>query len=373
MQEIEQRETPVSPSSSPLTLPATDDVEAVRERFRFDEQRLAHWLRSNVDGYDGALLVRQFKGGQSNPTYRLDTPRASYVLRRKPPGDLLKGAHAIDREFRVIAALHDAGFPVPPVHGLCLDRSVIGTEFYVMDRIEGRVFWNPRLNQVAVRERAAYFDAMNDTIARLHSIDPTEFGLADYGRAEGYLARQIARWSKQYQDDELAGRNPDMDRLVEWLPEHVPPGDERSIVHGDFRCDNLIFHPSEPRALAVLDWELSTLGHPLADFSYHAMMYRLPPSIMNGLLGEDLLSLGLPSEAEYVAAYCRRTGRHGIANYAFYIAFNMFRFAAILHGIKGRLLRGNASSANAAEMAQQFEPLAQLAWEQAEIAMNEIR
>ena len=347
------------------------DVEPVREAFRFDEQRLAQWLHANVDDQAGTPRVSQFKGGQSNPTYRVDTERGSYVLRRKPPGDLLKGAHAIDREYRVLAALHKADFPVPRVHALCLDREVIGTEFYVMDRVEGRVFWNPRLPEVAAPERAAYFDAMNETIARLHGIDPAAIGLADYGRAGGYFERQIARWSGQYRDDTLAGRDPNMDLLVEWLPQHIPAGDETTISHGDFRCDNMIFHPTEPRVLAVLDWELSTLGHPLADFSYHAMMYRLPPSIMHGLFGEDLASLGLPSEADYVAAYVRRTGREGIPNYAFYIAFNMFRLAAILHGIKGRLLRGTASSAQAVEMAKNVEPLAKLAWQQAEIAMRE--
>ena len=347
------------------------DVEPVREAFRFDEQRLAQWLRANVDDRADTLRVSQFRGGQSNPTYRVDTDLASYVIRRKPPGDLLKGAHAIDREYRVLAALQEADFPVPRVHALCLDRGVIGTEFYVMDRIEGRVFWNPRLPELAASERAAYFDAMNQTIARLHSIDPAAIGLGDYGRTGAYLERQIARWSGQYRDDELAGRDPNMDRLVEWLPQHVPAGDETAISHGDFRCDNMIFHPTEPRVLAVLDWELSTLGHPLADFSYHTMMYRLPPSIMNGLLGEDLHSLGLPSEADYIAAYAKRTGRDGFPHYAFYIAFNMFRLAAILHGIKGRLLRGTASSAHAVEMAKNVEPLAQLAWQQAEIAMRE--
>jgi aminoglycoside phosphotransferase (APT) family kinase protein len=347
------------------------DVEPVREAFRFDEQRLARWLHANIDDQAGTPNVRQFKGGQSNPTYRVDTDRGSYVHRRKPPGDLLRGAHAIDREHRVLAALHKADFPVPRVHALCLDRDVIGTEFYLMDRVEGRVFWNPRLPEVAAPERETYFDAMNETIARLHGIDPVAIGLGDYGRTSGYFERQIARWSGQYREDTLAGRDPNMDRLVEWLPQHVPAGDQTAISHGDFRCDNMIFHPSEPRVLAVLDWELSTLGHPLADFTYHAMMYRLPPSIMHGLLGEDLESLGLPSEADYVASYVRRAGRDGIPSYAFYIAFNMFRLAAILHGIKGRLLRGTASSAQAVEMAKNVEPLAKLAWQQAEIAMRE--
>jgi aminoglycoside phosphotransferase (APT) family kinase protein len=345
-----------------------DDTEAVRASFRFDEQALAQWLTTHVEGMTGPLRVSQFKGGQSNPTYRLDTPQRSYVLRRKPPGDLLKGAHAIDRECRVMSALHSTDFPVPRMHGLCMDRDVIGTEFYLMDFVPGRVFWNPRLPEIDRQERAAYFDAMNDAIARLHAIDPQAAGLSDYGRAGGYFSRQIERWSRQYLDDPLAGRDPHMDRLVEWLPQNIPPGDETRVVHGDFRCDNMIFHPSEPKVLAVLDWELSTLGHPLADFTYHAMMYRLPPSIMNGLKGEDPASLGLPSEGEYVKAYCSRTGRDDIHHYGFYIAFNMFRFAAILHGIKGRLMRGNASSAHAADMAANVEPLAQLAWQQVQAA-----
>ncbi|MFC5463074.1 phosphotransferase [Massilia niabensis] len=345
-------------------------VGAVRETLRFDEIRLAEWMREHVDGFSGPLTIDQFQGGQSNPTYRLTTPTGSYVMRRKPPGDILKGAHAVDREYRVIAALHSADFPVPRVYGLCTDPSVIGTEFYVMDMVHGRVIWDPRFAEVPSSERSRYFDEMNATIARLHSVDYSAIGLTDYGRSGNYFERQIARWSRQYQEDVLAGRDRNMDKLVEWLPENIPPGDETSIVHGDFRCDNMIFHPTEPRVLAVLDWELSTLGHPLADFAYHAMMYRLPPTIMSGLAGEDLGALGIPSEAEYVQAYCRRTGRDAIPGYEFYIAFNMFRFAAILHGIKGRQLRGNASSAKASDLASKFEPLTQLAWEQAEIAMR---
>ena len=345
-------------------------VGVVREGFGFDEQQLSQWMRQHVDGFDGTLTVRQFKGGQSNPTYQLETPGGVYVLRRKPPGNLLKGAHAVDREFRVMAALGIAGFPVPRVHGLCLDRDVIGTEFYVMDRIEGRVFWDPRFPELAPTERRRYVDAMNETIARLHVTDFSAIGLADYGRTGNYFARQIARWSKQYLDDELAGRDPHMYQLIRWLPENIPSGDETSIVHGDFRCDNMIFHPSEPRVLAVLDWELSTLGHPLADFTYHTMVFRLPPTIMSGLSAENLASWDLPSEAECIEAYCRRTGRKGIENYEFYVAFNMFRLAAILHGIKGRLLRGNASSANARQMAENVGPLARVAWGQAEIVMG---
>jgi len=343
-----------------------DEIDTERTVFHFDEEALARWLAAHVDGFARPLRVSRFKGGQSNPTYRLDTPQRSYVLRRKPPGDLLKGAHAIDREYRVMAALRDSGVPVPRMHALCMDRDIIGTEFYVMDFVPGRVFWDPRFQEVDAAERAAYADAMNDTIARLHAVDPLAAGLADYGRAGSYFERQITRWSRQYLDDDLAGRDPWMDLLVEWLPRHIPAGEETRVVHGDFRCDNMIFHPTEPRVLAVLDWELSTLGHPLADFTYHAMMYRLPPTIMNGLKGEDLALLGLPSESHYVKAYCRRTGRKGIDHYGFYIAFNMFRFAAILHGIKGRLLRGNASSAHAADMAANVGPLARLAWEEAE-------
>jgi aminoglycoside phosphotransferase (APT) family kinase protein len=364
MQDSDTRGAPI-PTDTGETV---EDIEGVRAGFHFDEQHLSQWLASHVEGFGAALRVRQFAGGQSNPTYRLDTPQGSYVLRRKPPGDLLKGAHAIDREYRVMAALHEAGFPVPRMHVLCLEREVIGTEFYLMDFVPGRVFWNPRLPEVEAAQRRACFDAMNDTIARLHAIDPQAVGLSDYGRPSDYFLRQIARWSRQYLEDERAGRDPFMDRLVEWLPEHIPAGDEARVVHGDYRCDNLIFHPTEPRVLAVLDWELSTLGHPLADFTYHAMMYRLPPSIMRGLKGEDLAALGLPSETDYVQAYCRRSGRERIDHYGFYIAFNMFRFAAILHGIKGRLLRGNAASAHAAEMAANVEPLARLAWEQAQAA-----
>jgi aminoglycoside phosphotransferase (APT) family kinase protein len=331
---------------------------------------LERWMRGNVAGYEGPLAVTQFKGGQSNPTYRLDTPGGSYVLRRKPPGRLLPGAHAVDREYRAISGLASAGFPVAKAFGLCMDEAVIGTPFYVMELVEGRIFWNAALPEVATRDRAAYFDAMNETIARLHTIEPEAIGLGDYGKPGNYFERQIARWSNQYLNDAEAGRVEAMDRLVDWLPRHVPEagGDEARIIHGDFRCDNMIFHPTEPRVLAVLDWELSTLGHPLADFAYHAMMYRMPAGITAGLAGEDLAALNIPSEAEYVAAYCRRTGRGGIPDLDFYVAFNMFRLAAIVHGIRGRVVRGTAASAHAAEMAKRLGPLAALAWEQAERA-----
>jgi aminoglycoside phosphotransferase (APT) family kinase protein len=342
---------------------ANTGTTAVREGFGFDFGALDGWMRQNVAGYEGPLSVEQFKGGQSNPTYKLVTPGRSYVLRRKPPGDLLPGAHAVDREARVQAALGQQGFPVATIHGLCTDDAVIGTMFYVMDMVEGRVFWDNTFPGVEREERPAYFDAMNAAMAQLHSFDPEAIGLGDYGKPGNYFARQIGRWTRQYLGDELAGRNADMDALVEWLPGAIPPGEESSVVHGDMRCDNMIFHPTEPRILAVLDWELSTLGHPLADFAYHTMMYRMPPSIVPGLAGADLAALNIPSENEYVAAYCARTGRKSIPNYEFYIAFNLFRLAAIFHGIKGRVLRGTAASAQAAERAEAFPLLARMARE----------
>lgn len=344
---------------------------AVRSGQEFPVAALEAWMRANVDGFSGPLDVEQFKGGQSNPTYKLKTPAKNYVLRRKPPGVLLPSAHAVDREYKVISALHSVGFPAPRTFGLCTDDAVIGTWFYVMDCVDGRVIWDTTFPDVPKAERAAYFDAMNATIAALHTADYAGIGLADFGKPGNYFARQIGRWSKQYLEDEGAGRVPAMDRLVEWLPANIPPGDEVSIVHGDYRCDNMIFHPSEPRVVAVLDWELSTLGHPLADFSYHLMMYRMPPSTSAGLLGRDLADLGLPSEDDYVAAYCRRTGRTGgIPNLDFYTSYNMFRLAAIVHGIKGRVVRGTAASAHAKAMAETVEPLAELAWGQAEKAMR---
>ncbi len=345
---------------------ANAGTTAVREAHRFDEAALARWLEANVEGYQGPLTVEQFKGGQSNPTYKLVTPGRSYVLRRKPPGNLVSGAHAVEREARILSALGPTGFPVARVYGLCTDENVIGTWFFVMEMVEGRIFWDATFPNVSREERPAYFEAMNKTLAALHQVDPEAVGLGDYGKAGNYFARQISRWSRQYLEDEDAGRNPDMDQLIEWLPANIPDGDEVSIVHGDFRCDNMIFHPTEPRVLAVLDWELSTLGHPLADFAYHAMMYRMPPNIVAGLAGADLEALNIPSEQDYVAAYCRHTGRASMPGYDFYIAFNYFRLAAIFHGIKGRVLRGTASSAHAKERAKSFPILARLARESME-------
>jgi aminoglycoside phosphotransferase (APT) family kinase protein len=341
---------------------------AVREVHRFDEQALASWMTINVPGFRGELSVEQFAGGQSNPTYRIATADRDYVLRRKPPGKLLKGAHAIEREVRVLNALGKTGFPVARVDGFCTDPNILGTAFYIMQMIEGRIFWDAALPDVPRGERPAYLLAMNDTIARLHKVDYHSVGLGDYGRPGNYFERQIARWSKQYFDDSAAGRDSDMDRTIDWLGAHIPATDETSIVHGDFRIDNLIFHPTEPRVIAVLDWELSTLGNPLADFAYLAMMYHMPPHIVAGLAGVDLAAYNIPDENRYVQAYCRQTGRDSIPNYQFYIAFNFFRLAAIFHGIKGRVIRGTASSAQAAERASAFPELARIAWRQASIA-----
>jgi aminoglycoside phosphotransferase (APT) family kinase protein len=340
----------------------------VREGYRLDTHRLEQWLDAHVAGFAGPLDIEQFNGGQSNPTYKLITPDQTYVLRRKPPGALLPSAHAVDREFRVVSALHAAGFPVARPYALCTDDEVIGTWFYVMDCVDGRIIWDTSFPDAPREQRAAYFDAMNGTMAALHALDPAAMGLADYGRAGNYFTRQIGRWSRQYLEDKVAGRDDAMDRLVEWLPANMPPGDETSIVHGDFRCDNMIFDAVRPKVLAVLDWELSTLGHPLADFSYHMMMYRMPPGLLTGLKGLDLDALGIPSEDEYVAAYCRRTGRAGIEHLDFYIAFNMFRLAAIFHGIRGRTIRGNAASKAARDNATLVGPMAALAWEQTRVA-----
>jgi len=339
-------------------------TERVRAGQEIDAGTLARWLEANVPGYAGPLALEQFKGGQSNPTYKLRTPSRDYVLRRKPPGMLLKGAHAIEREYRVISALSTVGFLVPRPLAMCLDDAVIGTWFYVMEMAEGRIFWDSSLPGITREERPRYFDAMNATIASLHTLDPNAIGLADFGKPDNYFERQIARWSRQYVEDQAAGRDANMDRLIEWLPNNIPPGAQSSVLHGDYRADNIVFHSTEPIIIAVLDWELSTLGHPLADFTYHLMMYRLPCEMVGGLNGRDLAALGIPSEADYVNTYCRRTGLGGIANLDFYLAFNMFRFAAILHGIKGRIARGTASSAHAKSAADMVVPLAELAWAQ---------
>jgi aminoglycoside phosphotransferase (APT) family kinase protein len=328
----------------------------------FPMDRLEAWLAANVTGYRGPLAIEQFRGGQSNPTYKLIAGSGTYVLRRRPFGQLLPSAHAVDREYRAMHALQGSGVPVARVHALCQDDAVIGSAFYVMKFIEGRIFWDPRMPSLARGERAALYDAVNETIARLHAVDPDRVGLADFGKRGNYMERQISRWSRQYRASETEPI-PAMDRLIEWLPQHLPPEGETRIVHGDFRVDNLIFAPDAPRVAAILDWELSTLGDPLADFAYHVMTWRLAPALFRGLAGADLATLGIPSEAEYIAAYCRRTGRADIANLDFYVVFGLFRLAAILQGVARRALEGTAANANAREVGARAGPLADQAWE----------
>jgi aminoglycoside phosphotransferase (APT) family kinase protein len=343
-----------------------DATTPVRAGLEIDTGRLTDWLQASVAGFAGPVALRQFRGGQSNPTYLVETPAHRYVLRRKPPGKLLESAHAVDREFRVVRALGEhTAVPVARAHALCTDDAVIGSWFYVVDYVDGRIFWDPALPEVPRDERARYFDAMNATLAGLHCVDPAAIGLGDYGKASGYVARQLSRWTKQYHADEAAGRVAVLDRLIDWLGANVPAGDEAAIVHGDYRCDNLMFHPREPRIVAVLDWELSTLGHPLADFAYHLLMYRMPALAIASLAGRDLAALGIPDEAGYVAAYCARTGREGLPDLDYFVAFCAFRLAAILHGIRGRVIRGTAVSAQAREYARYVETVAEFGLRQA--------
>ncbi len=337
-------------------------TKPVEERHRIDVASLERFLGFKIS------QVEQFKGGQSNPTYRLTAADGrKYALRRKPPGKLLPSAHAVDREFRVISALHKTGFPVARPYVLCEDDSVIGTAFYVMDCVEGRVLWDQALPGMTKAERAAIWDELNKTISRLHSIDYREVGLEGFGKPGDYIARQVSRWTKQYQASETQ-KIEAMDKLIEWLPRNIPPGEETSIVHGDFRLDNTVFHPSEPRILAVLDWELSTLGHPLADFSYHCMAWHIAPGKFRGIGGLDLDQLGIPSESEYVRRYCERTGRAKIdpSTWDYYMAYNLFRLAAILQGIAKRVLDGTAASTHAAESGARAPMLAELGWKQVE-------
>lgn len=339
----------------------------VRDAHRFDEQQLLDYLLSHVESFQGPLTVSQFKGGQSNPTYLLDAASGRYVLRRKPPGKLLKSAHAVDREFRVISALYAAGFPVPRPVVLCEDDQIIGTMFFVMEFVDGRIFWDLDLPDLEPEERTAIYDNVNATIAELHNYDYKTLGLEDFGKPGNYFARQISRWSGQYRASETATVNA-MNSLMEWLPENIPGDDSASVVHGDFRLDNMILHPTEPKVIAVLDWELSTIGHPLADFTYHLMIWQMPEIGIGsiGLANKPLGKLGIPDEGAYIEKYCRRTGRDsGIADRNFYSAFNFFRLAAILQGIAGRVRDGTAASAHAAQAINAVTPLADLGWEYA--------
>jgi aminoglycoside phosphotransferase (APT) family kinase protein len=330
----------------------------------FDVHGLAEYLARNIPGFSGSLSVRQFKGGQSNPTYLLSSPSGRLVLRRKPSGKLLPSAHAIEREFRVTQALAGKGFPVArPLH-LCADESVVGTAFYVMEHVEGRVFWEPHAPGLTGGDRRRLFDSLNQTIAALHKIDPSAAQLTDFGKPEGYVKRQIKRWSEQYRTSETQ-RITAMDRLIAFLPDAAPADGGTAIVHGDFRLDNCIIGAEEPRVAAVLDWELATLGDPLADFSYHLMAWHMPRSKdgagVGSLIGHEN-DPGMPEFEDYVADYCTRTGRDGIANLDVYLAYNFFRLAAILQGIIGRVRDGTAANPHAARMADQVKPLAETGW-----------
>jgi aminoglycoside phosphotransferase (APT) family kinase protein len=332
---------------------------------RLDNARLQQYLTATVKGFAGPLTVQQFKGGQSNPTYLLTTPERRYVLRRKPPGKLLPSAHAVDREYRVIGALHAQHFPVAEPLCYCDDETVAGTAFYVMSFADGRVFWEPQMPGSNPAERAAVYDAMNATIAQLHSYDPAAIGLGDFGRGENYVARQVDRWSKQYRASQTETID-EMERLIEWLPSHISPSGPARLVHGDYRIDNLIVAKDKPLILAVLDWELSTLGDPLADFTYHLMAWHMPPTESAAgtatLLGHDLKTLGIPAMADYVDAYVARTGLDPRPHLAVYLAYNFFRIAAILQGIIGRVRDGTATSEFAPAKAEMIRPLADKAW-----------
>jgi len=337
-------------------------TKPVEERHRIDVASVEKYLGLKIEG------IEQFKGGQSNPTYRLSAVDGRrLVLRRKPPGKLLPSAHAVEREFRVIAALHPTGFPVARPQLLCEDDSVIGTAFYVMDCVEGRVLWDQSLPGMTREARFAIWDELNRVIARLHSIDWRAIGLEGFGKPGNYIERQTARWAKQYRASETQ-RIEAMDSLIAWLPENIPPETGTAVVHGDFRLDNAIFHPGEPKILAVLDWELSTLGDPLADFAYHCMSWHIPPGQFRGIGGLDLEALGIPSERRYVEMYCARTGRAGIerSHWDFYMAYNLFRIAAILQGIVKRVAEGTAASSHAAESGERVRPIAELGWRQVE-------
>jgi aminoglycoside phosphotransferase (APT) family kinase protein len=350
---------------------AFSGTKDVAEALKFAVAPLEAHLANNVAGFAGPLTVRQFKGGQSNPTYLLETPRRRYVLRRKPPGKLLPSAHAVDREFRAISALHPQGFPVAEPVLYCEDAGLIGTAFYVMGFVDGRVFWEPDMPGATPVERTAVYDAMNATLARLHSFEPAAIGLGAFGRGENYVARQVDRWSKQYRASETE-QVEEMERLMAWLPANLPPAGPVRMVHGDYRLDNMILAADAPTILAVLDWELSTLGDPLADFSYHLMQWDMPPTESTAgastLLGRDLAALGIPTRDAYVDAYAARTGLDPRPHLPVYLAYNFFRLAAILQGIVGRVRDGTATSEYAPTRAQMVRPLAAKAWEFASAA-----
>lgn len=344
----------------------------ILDAHRFDVDRLTDYMANHVDGFEGPLNVSQFKGGQSNPTYLLSAKSGKYVLRRKPPGKLLKSAHAVDREYRVISGLHAAGFPVPRPYVLCEDDEVVGTTFFIMDFVEGRIFWELDLPQCEAEERRQIYYSANHTIAMLHNLDVDDIGLADFGKPGNYFKRQISRWSKQY----IASQTndvPSMMKLIEWLPDNIPDDGGISVVHGDFRLDNMIIHPTRPEVVAILDWELSTIGDPLGDFTYHLMAWQMPDIGIGstGLKDVNIAALGIPSELDYVNQYCELTGRtNGIANRGFYSAYNFFRIAAISQGIAGRVRDGTAASVHARQAGRAVTPLADLGWSYATGALS---
>ena len=336
-------------------------TKPVDPRYALDETALQAWMAANVQDFSGRMEVRQFKGGQSNPTYQIITPGQNYVLRRKPPGKLLPSAHAVDREFKVISALYPTGFPVAKPFGLCVDEGVIGTMFYVMDSVEGRILWDGTLPASSMEERGAIYRSKIATLAALHNTDYKAVGLEDFGKAGSYFARQISRWTKQYQLSETE-KIPEMDRLIDWLPKSIPDGETTSIVHGDYRLDNMILHPTRSSVRAVLDWELSTLGDPLGDFTYHLMNWVMPAGQRSGLGGLDLAALGIPSMEAYTALYCEATGRSEIVNIDWYFAYNLFRLAGIIQGIVGRVRDGTAASDHASDNMNRVRPLAENAY-----------
>ena len=342
----------------------TPELVEVLPAHKFDEASLLSWLQEAIPGFGTRLDVRQFQGGQSNPTFLLDTDSGRYVLRKKPPGKTLPSAHMVEREYKVMRALSEhTSVPVPNTRALCEDSNVIGTPFYVMDYLEGRIVSHSALRALDRQERLPAHHSAIDTLARLHSVDVKAVGLGDFGRPEGYVARQVARWSKQYlasKTDEL----PAMDKLMAWLPENLPSTDECAIAHGDYRFGNLMLAPQRPEVIAILDWELSTLGHPLADLAYYCLPYYLPSDLqgMRGLQGEDLEALGIPDEQETIARYCRQTGRDGIADWHVFLAFSLFRLASILQGVYKRALDGNAANANALDVGRRASLLADVGW-----------
>ncbi|MEM7434842.1 MAG: phosphotransferase [Myxococcota bacterium] len=323
-----------------------ENTGPVREAHQFDEARLDAWLADHVDGYSGDLVVRQFKGGQSNPTFWLSDRERAYALRKQPPGKLLQSAHAVDREFTVMRALHDTDVPTAKMYALCKDESVIGQMFFVMEYVSGRIFWEAKLEDCSPDERAAVYEELIRVLAAIHNVDLAKVGLSEYGRHGGYVERQVKRWTKQYLASQTAEVDA-MNRLIEWLSANLPEDDATTLVHGDYRLDNMIFHPTEPRALAVIDWELSTLGHPLSDLAYICMLYDVALPKIGGLLGVDFETSGIPDEARFVERYCELTGRSGIPDLGYYKAFSLFRLAAIAQGVYKRSLQGNASSESA--------------------------